>query len=125
MKSPIDDLLRRRPVWEALSTIFLDIAMEDAICQGIADVLYHSGYCDAELDQILWHELCPVLTSNLLSPAGEWATFDMDRIEKQIVSHPAGALRRWWACLVARRMVRDDWRHIKELIAVRRQLVRG
>jgi hypothetical protein len=77
MKPPAEELQRRRPVWEAISAIFLDTEIDDAWRDRIVNTLHSSGYSEWELDRILWAELCPVLHVNLRSVAGEWAGFDI------------------------------------------------
>jgi hypothetical protein len=120
MKPPAEDLERRRPVWEALSTVFLDTKIHDTLRAEIAETLRSSGYSDAELEQILWGELCPVLHVNLLGPAGEWAGFDMEWVEQQILSKPADRLKQWLSYVNGGNLARHDWRRIKDAIAIRR-----
>lgn len=120
MKPAAEDLERRRPVWEALSSIFLDTEITDAWRAQIANTLRSSGYSDAELEQILWGELCPVLYVNVLSVAGEWAGFDMDYLQRRILTKPAGRLRQWLAYINGGNIVQHDWKRIKDAMAVRR-----
>ena len=120
MKPPADELERRRPVWEAISAIFLDTEIDDAWREQIVNTLHSSGYTESELDRILWAELCPVLHVNLLSVAGEWAGFDMDYVEQRIISRPAGRVRQWLAYVNGGNIARNAWRKIKESMAVRR-----
>jgi hypothetical protein len=120
MKPAAKDLERRRPVWEAMSELFLDTQLGAKDHQRIANVLATSGYSARELDRILWQELCPVLAANLRSPAGEWAGFDMQHAEREIVNHPAGALRRWRSYLGVGRLVRREWTRIQHALAAKR-----
>lgn len=85
MHAPAVDLERRRPVWAALSELFLDTALQPEDLQRLADTLASSGYSRAELEQILRREVGPVLLPNLLSAAGEWASFDLGRLEAEIL----------------------------------------
>jgi hypothetical protein len=119
MKPPAEELERRRPVWEAISSIFLDTEIDDAWREQIVETLRSSGYSESELESILWTELCPVLHANLLSVAGEWAGFDMEWVEHRIVSCPAGRIRQWMAYFTGGNIARHAWRQIKESLAAR------
>ena len=119
MKPPAEDLERRRPVWEALSGLFLDSEIDVPQCDAIAAQLASSGYSVAELEIILWGELCPTLHVNLLSPAGEWAGFDMAEVERRILSRPPGRLRRWLAYISGGRIARPAWRRIRDAMIAR------
>lgn len=67
-----DDLHARRPVWGALSDVYLDTDVDD-VYPHAARVLADSGYTLDELRDILCHEVHPVLHPNLLAVAGVWA----------------------------------------------------
>src|SRR5437762_9216335 len=110
MKPPIEELERRRPVWDALSAVFLDTEVDEAWRAEIAAVLRCSGYSESELDSILWRELCPVLHVNLLSVAGEWAGFDMEHVEQRILSRREGWLRQWLSYINGGNIARHDWK---------------
>lgn len=120
MKPPAEELERRRPVWEALSSVFLDTEIEDEWLERIAGTLRASGYTASELEAILWGELCPVLYPNLLGVAGEWDGFSMGYVEQQILSPPAGRLRQRWAYFCGGSMVRPAWRRIERAMAAGR-----
>jgi len=114
-----DEIARRRPVWEAMSALFLDAQLDADDHAGIADVLVASGYSLAELERILWAELCPVLWTNAASVAGEWRGFDMEYVQGQIVSRPAGPLRRWWGYVNGGNVVRHEWKLVRQALAAR------
>jgi hypothetical protein len=107
-------IAQRRPVWIALADLFLDTDVRISY-PFIARTLAESPYSIEELRKILDDEVTPVVESNLLAVAGEWAAFDeealvqtmakrlgksrqapllvnMDR-EWEAVSHLAGLLR--------------------------------
>jgi hypothetical protein len=77
------DIVARRPVWEALSTLFLDtdVSLDRAFR---ARVLAESPYSVAELETILADEVFPVCGWNLFGIAGEWAGFDPEWLEERI-----------------------------------------
>jgi hypothetical protein len=109
LKQPIDDLECRRPVWDALSTLFLDTDTSLTRPRR-AQVLAASEYSLDELEDILLGEVYPACGTNLLSIAGEWAGFDPQWLEERILPRRRSRLRRlsFGRCLFA-----DEWRHTK------------
>jgi hypothetical protein len=91
MTHPEGDLANRRPVWEALSDLFLDTELTDDVREGLARRLAASPYTIEELRAILYDEVYPACKSNLLSVAGVWTGFDLDWLENEILTH-----RRAW-----------------------------
>jgi len=69
------ELARREPVWLALSEFYLDTELQPADFRRIRVVFDQSGYSAQEIRQIDYEEVGPVLYSNLLRVAGEWAGF--------------------------------------------------
>jgi hypothetical protein len=67
---------RRKPVWIALSDLWLDTELMEDDLGRIAEVMRRSGYEVEELREIYLFEVAPVVFPNLLSVAGEWAGFD-------------------------------------------------
>ena len=120
MNPPAHEIERRRPVWEALSAVFLDTEIDDAWRAEIVATARASGYSVDELDAILWRELCPVLYVNLLPVAGEWSGFDMAYVEQQILAHPAGRLRQWWSYAVSGHTARDEWQRVRDALTAAR-----
>ncbi|MBZ4191852.1 DUF7079 family protein [Niabella beijingensis] len=84
MKSRLN-IEERRPVWIALSEFYLDTEPDAADFHRLAVVLLKSPYSFAEIGIINKYEVFPVLQTNLLNPAGEWAGIDPDRLEVQIL----------------------------------------
>ena len=78
-------LVLRRPVWSALSDLFLDTEVRPEIAHA-AWVCDMSQLPKEELGSIWYREISPVLSPNLLSPAGEWAGFDLNWLERRIVA---------------------------------------
>lgn len=113
MNPPLDELERRRPVWEALSDLFLDQELDPGWIEQIAGVLLKSGYSDKELDAILWQEVCPALHSNVLCVAGEWVGFDVDALQEEILRRPAGFFRRWNAFVFGGCLVKPAWKAVR------------
>ena len=115
MLDPSKDRKRRRPVWEALSDIFLDTDVQTGSLKLIAEVLAQSGYSDEELQSILFREVYPVLISNLYHPAGIWDGFRLEWLEEQIISnwsareHEPATPSDYW-------MIKTEWQKIREFL---------
>jgi hypothetical protein len=92
MTEPIKDIERRRPVWEALSDLFLDTELQDLHFRYIARVLAESGYDDQEVQKILHHEVAPVCLPSLMSLTGAWAGFPLDWLEERILRNDGSEL---------------------------------
>ncbi len=102
-------------MWEALSDFFLDTELDGSDYERIASVLASSPYSIQDIEDILRHEVYPVLIWNLRSVAGEWAGFDREwlrgSIEPRLNKRPVFRLP-----LVQWPMVRDHWVSVSELI---------
>ncbi len=85
MRPPAEDLAQRRPVWLALSELFLDTDIE-TLLPSLAHALAASAYSEAELERILRDEVQPLLQWNLLSVAGVWDGFDAEWLEHSILA---------------------------------------
>jgi hypothetical protein len=88
MDLTVHDLTARRPVWLALSTMFLDadVALTRA---ARAAVLADSSYTLAQLEQILIKEVYPACWSNLNAVDGERDGFDPGWLEATILGRDA------------------------------------
>ncbi len=80
-----DEIAARRPVWIALADLFLDTDVRLSYAH-IADVLGGTVFSPAELKRILDREVTPALQGNLLTVAGEWASFDDDWVVEQVLA---------------------------------------
>lgn len=110
-----EQLEDRRPVWLAMSELFLDTELSRGDVAHMAEALAASPYELPELQAILFDEVAPVLGSNLVSPAGVWSGFDPAWLEQQIVRRARRPLRRprW---LGSGRLVRASWRQLESQI---------
>ena len=81
-----DELARRKPVWLALSELWLDTELTEVDINHIATKMVESGYSLAELRVICDSEIAPVVYSNLRSPAGVWDGFDEHWLFEQIIA---------------------------------------
>jgi hypothetical protein len=109
LKPPIDDLERRRAVWDALSTLFLDTDTSLTRPRR-AQVLAASEYSLDELEDILLDEVYPACGANLVSIAGEWTGSDPQWLEERILRRRRSRLR----CLsFGRCLFANEWRQTK------------
>lgn len=92
LKAAVDDLADRRPVWDALSDMFLDTDISLSR-EWRVRVLAESPYSVDDLERILVDEVYPVCKYNLLCVAGEWTGFDLDWLEEQILRRLASRWR--------------------------------
>ena len=112
------DLDRRRPVWEALSDLYLDTELDESGLEFIARRIGPAGYSPAELEYILRREVGRAVGDNLnllMSVAGEWAGFDPEWIEQEILKNERG-WRRWFPRYTAWGMIRADWKRVLEIL---------
>lgn len=112
------DDTRRRPVWHAMSELFLDTELMEEDYRRIARILLRSGYTAERLRQILEEEVAPAFASNLLSSAGGWAPWEEEEVA-QIMSRSRRTAKpgRWlWRRLV-RRHVTEEWGRIAPLLS--------
>jgi hypothetical protein len=116
--SPVE-LERRRPVWNALSSLFLDTDTSldrDWRAQQLAS----SPYSMDEIEEILIDEVYPICRWNLVQVAGEWAGFDPEWLESRIVARGASPLRFLHMLNVFRFTVvrSQEWQETKSLVWV-------
>jgi hypothetical protein len=79
MDSATVDIARRRPVWSAMSDLFLDTEVRWELPR-VARVMVHSSYSNGELESIWRYEVTPEFFYNLWSVAGEWGGFRLDEV---------------------------------------------
>jgi hypothetical protein len=120
-QSPALDLAARRPVWIALSELFLDTTLDSGDLDRIARALARAPYSLDELDQILLWEVSPACGLNLYSIAGEWAAFNPAWLESRILRRPS-LMSRAWTATVRRLGVSTSvtWRRIKQRVEAER-----
>lgn len=90
--SPLSEreLAQRRPVWEAFSELFVDTdttKTEEGIVKRLAD----SPYDIRTLEQILMHEIRPVLVGNIHGSV--WMAFHQTWLEEQILRNKRSLIR--------------------------------
>jgi hypothetical protein len=72
------EIERRKPVWEALSDLWLDTELTEDDLRRIADVMRRSAYPIDMLRHIYLFEVAPVVFGNLFCVAGTWSGFDQE-----------------------------------------------
>lgn len=111
---------KRRPVWMALSELWLDTELSTMDLERIAHVMAASRLSIEELRQVYLVEVAPVVSPNLLSVAGVWAGFDEEWLCSQIIRNLRDRPRRtrfWaWFPLTRRLMVYATERHWTKLV---------
>lgn len=114
-------LTARRPIWLALSTMFLnaDVALtRDARVQALAA----SGLAVDALEHILIHEVYPACWANLSDPAGEARGFDPAWLEARILAR--GTRTANWDALVQLAQIAvphsDEWQATQAALQARR-----
>ena len=112
MSFDADTLKIRKPLWIALSDLFLDTELQDYHHNHIAKVMHDSGYTFAEIEDILMLEVLPVCIANLHSVAGEWAGFHEDWVIKTIVKSKRPNRFRRWMNQRSFWMIKDDWEKV-------------
>ncbi len=84
----IINIEERSPIWIALSEFYLDRELEEEDIRNIALKVIQSTYSLEEVKEINKYEVFPILKSNLLSVAGEWAGFHeewlINRIQRSL-----------------------------------------
>ena len=113
MKPSDAKLAERKPVWNALSELFLDTELQTADLDRIAAVLAQSSYSEKKIEEILKYEITPVLKSNMTAVAGEWVGFDEDWLQKKLATQidrkPIFSFGVFY-------IIRKDWLDIKSRI---------
>jgi hypothetical protein len=103
-----EELEKRKPVWIALSDLFLDTDVRMSYVH-IACVLAESDYSLEGLYKILDKEVTPALQHNLLDVAGDWAGFPDDWVVETIIN-------RKWSIMPKMVSLDPDWKVVSWLV---------
>lgn len=114
MKLSAEELEIRRPLWIALSDLYLDTEPD---WERVAALCATSSFAISELQRILFDEVHPVVYLNLWSTAGVWDGFDQDWLIESILSRKRPPIFR----LPWPEERRYPWRELKPLIVSMRQ----
>ena len=114
MRFSVDELEIRRPIWIALSELYLDTEPDWA---RVAGICARSPFAIPELRRILFDEVHPVVYRNLWSTAGVWDGFDQDwLITVMLARKRAPVFRLPWP-----EERRYPWRELKPQLVSARQ----
>lgn len=124
---PIDEawIVQRRPLWIALSELFLDTELTPADLTRIAQVMTDSGLSLRELREVYAREVAPVVSGNLCTVAGVWSGFEEAWLVAQIVRHLRRRAR-WtrfapaWLWAPGLGMTESQWRWLIRQVEVSR-----
>lgn len=114
MRFSADEVEIRRPLWIAMSDLYLDTV---PAWSRVAEQCARSPFGIPELQRILFDEVHPVVRLNLWSVAGVWEGFDQDWLVASIVSHT----HRPWCRLPWLEERQYPWRDLKPLVVALRQ----
>ena len=95
----VEEIERRKPVWIALSELWLDTELTDVDLHHIATIMVASSYSLSELRVICDSEIAPVVYKNLLTPVGVWSGFDESWLAEQIITQ-MNKPKRWQDALL-------------------------
>lgn len=111
---------KRRPLWVALSELWLDTELSGEDLERIARIMADSDLNIEQLRRVYLVEVAPVVSSNLVAIAGEWSGFDEEWLCSQIVSNLRDRPRRtrfWsWFPLTRGPMLYATERHWARLV---------
>lgn len=104
----------RIEIWRALSDLFLDTEIDEVTYEYIAQVVSRSDYTLTEIENILWHEVYPVLEGNLGSVAGVWEGWTDDWLAQNLsVCQEPGPIQGRPSII---NEIRECWSHVVELL---------
>lgn len=107
-----DELARRRPLWDALSELFLDTEVRWSV-PFVARRCVESGYGAETLERVFWVEVFPEAIGNLQQVAGEWAALALD--ERALVKRANEDRVPWLARRASGWLVEREWLAVREV----------
>jgi hypothetical protein len=117
---------KRRPLWLALSELWLDTELSADDLERIARVMTASDLSIEQLRHVYLVEVAPVVSPNLRMVAGEWAGFDQEWLCSEIVRNLRDRQKRTrfvaWFPFTRWKMVHATERHWKRLVEPVRRL---
>jgi hypothetical protein len=120
-----EQLRKRKPLWVALSELWLDTELSTEDLERIAHVMADSELTLDELRQVYVEEVAPVVSPNLLTIAGEWVGFDeawlCSNITSNLRDRPRSTKFWSWFPLTRGPMLYATERHWRKLIELVRK----
>ncbi len=74
-----------KPIWEAISRLWLDTELDSGDLLEIARILKKSGLSSHDLQQIYLFDVAPAVFMNLYVTAGAWNGFDQNWLADKII----------------------------------------
>ena len=112
MNFDIETLNNRKPLWLALSDLFLDTELQDYNFEFIAQAMKQFDNSLDEIHEMLMQEAFPVCIANLHSAVGEWAGFNEEWLIEAIISAKRPNRFRRWKNRCSFWMIKDDWDNV-------------
>lgn len=106
------ELERRRPLWEAMSDLFLDTEVRFSV-PFVARRCVESGYDDETLERIFWAEVFPEALPNLLQVAGDWMVLNLD--EAALIKRANSGSVPWLSRRAHGWLVQGPWLAVREV----------
>ena len=117
----------RLPLWEALSSLWLDTEVTAEDLEWIARTMADSGLTIEELWRVYSFEVAPAVYKNQYSYAGQWAGFNRDWLRGEIVRNLRDRPRRtrFWTLFPPTRCIilgptHHHWKKLVVLVRSRR-----
>lgn len=104
----------RKPLWSALSDLFLDTELQDMDLSLIALKMRESAYSLDEITDILMTEVFPVCSSNLNPVAGIWEGFEEESLFRDILKAKQPSRVQRWFHQRKFWMIKEDWERVVE-----------
>lgn len=110
-----EKIMTHKPLWLALSNLFLDTEITDNTRKHIARIVLQSPLTREQVHQVLWLEVFPALCENLRIVTGEWAGFNETWLVNRIINVLSGVEKsRFSFGLISVKQVTsiidDEWR---------------
>lgn len=102
----------RLNIWRALSELFLDTETDELTYHYIARTVLESKMSLADVEDILWYEVYPVLESNLRSVAGVWSGWPDEWLLQNLPApiRPGSIKGKRWVI----KEIKRCWQHVTE-----------
>lgn len=109
MTFALSTLNKRKPLWLALSDLFLDTELQKCDLTCIAKAMKASSYSLDEIENILMTEVFSVCIVNLKSPVGEWDGMDEAWLCRSIAKARRPNRFSLWRNKRSFWMIKEDW----------------
>jgi hypothetical protein len=111
---------KRKPLWLALSELWLDTELDEGDLQRISRIMVESALSIEELREIYLIEVAPIVSPNLLTVAGVWDGFDEEWLYSKILRNLQHRPRRTrfmaWFPITRHSMIYATERHWRNLV---------